>query len=84
MTAEMHRDLRAIALAPLFTRSGTRGLTLITDPGAQALPSKSWDGLSEQSDTAEFIKAVHPWIEDPDNMGAVPVGVLQRIVDWLG
>ena len=84
MSAEMHRDLRAIALAPPFTRSGTRGLTLITDPAAQALPPKFWEGMSEHSDTAEFITAVRPWIEDPDNMGAVPVGVFKRIVDWLG
>jgi uncharacterized protein len=84
MTAEMHRDLRAIALAPPFTPPGTRGLTLVTDPGAQASRPEPWDGKAEQSDTAEFIKAVRPWIEDRDNMGAVPVGVLQRIVDWLG
>jgi pimeloyl-ACP methyl ester carboxylesterase len=84
MTSELHRDLLAIALAPPFTRPGTRGLTLITDPGAQASPPAPWDGQPGRSDTVEFIEAVRPWIEDPDNMGAVPVGVLQRIVDWLG
>jgi pimeloyl-ACP methyl ester carboxylesterase len=82
MTAEVHRDLRAIALEPPLTPLCTRGLILVTD--AQARPLEPWDGNSERSEATEFIKAVRPWIEDPDNMGAVPVGVLQRIVNWLG
>jgi uncharacterized protein len=84
VTAEMHRDLRAIALAPPLTPPGARGLTLITDPEADAPPPGPWDGKPERPDTTEFIKAVCPWIEDPDTIGAVPVAVLQRIVDWLG
>ena len=84
MTAEMHRDLRAIALAPPLIPPCTRGLTLVTDRVAQASPPEPREGKSERSDATEFIKAVCPWIEDPDNMGAVPVGVLQRIVNWLG
>ena len=62
VTAEMHRDLRAIALAPPLTPPGARGLTLITDPGAHAPPPGPWDGKSERPDTTEFIKAVCPWI----------------------
>ncbi len=84
MTAEMHRDLRAIALAPPLAPLSVRGLTLVTDRTAQTSPPEPREGKSERSDATEFIKAVCPWIEDPDNMGAVPVGVLQRIVDWLG
>jgi uncharacterized protein len=84
LTVGMHRDLRAIALAPPFTRPGIRGLTLVTHPHAHVSPPEPSDGKPEQSDTTEFIKAVRPWIEDPGKMGAVPVEVLQRIVDWLG
>jgi pimeloyl-ACP methyl ester carboxylesterase len=84
MTAEMHRDLRAIALAPPLIPLSIRGLTLVTDRAAQTSPPEPWDGKSERSDSTEFIKAVCPWVEDPDNMGVVPVGVLQRIVNWLG
>jgi hypothetical protein len=30
------------------------------------------------------MTALRPWIEDPDSIGVVPVGVIQRIVNWLG
>ena len=85
LTARMHRDLRAIAFRPPLAPPGTRGLTLVTGrSAARPAPAEPSREKAERSDVIEFMTAVCPWIEDPDNVGAVPVGVMQRIVEWLG
>jgi pimeloyl-ACP methyl ester carboxylesterase len=85
LTVGMRRDLRAIALTPPLAPPGARELTLITDRGnPRATPAEPPGGNGERSNATEFMAAVSPWIEDPNNMGAVPVQVIQRIVRWLG
>lgn len=84
LTPKMHRDLRAIDLKPPFTSAGTRTLTLVTDPGAgPAGPPDPWRGTCDQTHAVEFLTDVRPWIEDLDDAGAIPVSVIQRILDWL-
>jgi uncharacterized protein len=83
MTAEMHHDFHAIALEPPLISPNVRGLTLVTNRAAEGSLDGTRNGKSDPSNATEFIDAVSPWIEDPHNMGAVPVRVLQRIVDWL-
>jgi pimeloyl-ACP methyl ester carboxylesterase len=85
LTARMRRDLQAIALTQPFAPPGIRGLTIVTDRSATPVsPAEAPRGNGEQSYAIEFRTAVPPWIEDPNKMGAVPVEVIRRIVDWLG
>jgi uncharacterized protein len=85
LTVGMHRDLRAIALAPPLAPPCARELTLITDRGnPRATAAEPPGGSRARSDATEFMSGVSPWIEDPDKIGAVPVQVIQRIVHWLG
>jgi pimeloyl-ACP methyl ester carboxylesterase len=81
LTAPMRRDIEAIDLESLLAAPAMRTLLLITDRDRGQAPAP--DGPGGRLDTV-FLNTVSPWIEDPDNMGAVPVVAIQRIADWLG
>ena len=81
LSERMRRDLGAIRLTPPFAPPGTRELVIVTDKAASAGPL---GGKGAGSGEFEFMTAVRPWIEDADHAGAVPVGVIRRVLDWLG
>lgn len=84
LTARMRRDLLAVSLKPPFAPPGARWLTIVTDRNSvEAALAKPPNGKGERSDVVEFLPAVRPWIEDRENVGAVPVAVIQRIAEWL-
>ena len=84
LSARMRRDFLALDLTPPFAPAGVRALILVTDRSADGMAAaKLLGGKGERSDAIEFMTAVRPWIEDADNEGAVPVGVIQRIAGWL-
>jgi len=77
---EMRREIAAIDLGPLLLDPVPRTLLLVTDPAsAPAGLASPPVGRLEIS----YMPDLRPWIEDPDNMGAVPVLAIQRIADWL-
>jgi alpha-beta hydrolase superfamily lysophospholipase len=81
LNAHMRGEIEAIGLAALLAAPATRTLLLITDRDrGQAPPPAGPDGRLETA----YLGTVSPWIEDPDNMGAVPAAAIQRIADWLG
>ncbi len=86
LTARMQCDVRAIELGPLLAAPTTRSLLAITErrPLHASLPEVP-AGPGEGSLAIEFITDVCPWIwfDPTENVGAVPVGVIQRIVRWL-
>jgi len=82
----MRREIRSIQLGPLLAAPATRSLLAITDrrpPYASlpAVPVQPGGG----SLAIEVIADVQPWLwSGPfDNTGAVPAGVIERIVRWL-
>jgi pimeloyl-ACP methyl ester carboxylesterase len=80
LTERMLRELGALDLSEL--RYHPRTLMLVTE----RLPSHSQltaAGRQTESLAIEFLKDVHPWIENSVDSGMVPFSVLQRISNWL-
>jgi len=84
-STSMIRELPALNLGDMISPPRTRTLMLVTErfPFHQSLAPVPGGGQSGSLDI-EYMEAVHPWIEDPTLTGVVPVGVIQRIVNWLG
>jgi uncharacterized protein len=84
VTPAMKRDLRLIEPGGLLSAPPARTLVLVTErwPAHASLAERP-AGQGAASLAVEFVTAVCPWVEDPDSMGVVPAGVLQRIVTWL-
>jgi len=81
LTPALRQQIDAIELLPVLTDLRTRTLLLMTDhavtpPGLAGQPLGKID--------IALMSGVAPWIEDPENMGVVPVGAVQWIADWLG
>ena len=84
LSAAMRRDLAAADLAPLLAAPATRTFLLTTQPPAPAhAPAHPPEAPGRASLAHDVIAAAPPWIEDPEAMGVIPVGVIQRIVTWL-
>jgi pimeloyl-ACP methyl ester carboxylesterase len=84
LSAAMRRDLAAADLAPLLAAPATRTFLLTTQPPAPAqAPAHPPEAPGKASLAHDVIAAAPPWIEDPEAMGVIPVGVIQRIVTWL-
>ncbi len=82
LTETMIRDIASIHPECFVPDSVERALILITE----RLPSHEWfarSGSRAEKISIEFMSDVRPWLEDTSNTGQLPVGVLQRIVDWL-
>jgi pimeloyl-ACP methyl ester carboxylesterase len=86
LTATMQHEIGSIELGPLLAAPATRGLLAITDrrklhASLPAVPVRPGGG----SLAIEFIADVQPWLwRGPfDNTGAIPAGVIERIVNWL-
>jgi pimeloyl-ACP methyl ester carboxylesterase len=82
MTKGMIRDIRSIQPECLTSDTLGRVLTLVTE----RLPShERYLQLRSRSEpnSIEFMADVRPWLEDTSHAGHLPVGALQRIVDWL-
>lgn len=80
LTDVMRREIAAIDLAPMLASPVARTMLLITDPDtAQAGLASPPGGQLE----VVHVSDQRPWIEDPNNLGAVPVVAIQRIADWL-
>jgi pimeloyl-ACP methyl ester carboxylesterase len=82
LTEIMIRDISSIQPECLISDSMRRVLTLVTE----RLPShERFAQLGSRSElhSIEFMSDVRPWIEDTTNTGHLPIGALQRIVDWL-
>ena len=82
LTETMIRDIASIHPECFVPDSVERARILITE----RLPSHEWfarSGSRAEKISIEFMSDVRPWLEDTSNTGQLPVGVLQRIVDWL-
>jgi uncharacterized protein len=85
LTVSMMRDFHSIDLGALISPPPTRTLMLVTE----RLPSHERifpipAGRSAGSLEIEFVPATHSWTESSASAGSVPVGIIQRIVNWLG
>jgi len=87
LTATLWREIRSVEIGPLLAAPPTRSLLAITDrrplhASLAEVPVRPGGG----SLAIEFVADVHPWLwTGPfDNTGAVPAGVIERIVRWLG
>lgn len=84
-TRNVRQDFHSIDLAALISPPARRTLMLLTEqlPSHERLfPIPA--GQSAGSLEIESMAAIHPWLENSANTGEVPVGLFQRIVNWLG
>jgi pimeloyl-ACP methyl ester carboxylesterase len=82
LTEGMIRDIRSIQPECLIADPMGRVLSLVTE----RLPSHerfAQSGSRSKLNSIEFMSDVRPWLEDTSHAGHLPVGALQRIVDWL-
>jgi pimeloyl-ACP methyl ester carboxylesterase len=84
LTAKMRREILAIDLLSFLPEIPVQTLIVTT------APRPSHDALSavrsevaRSSPLVETLVDSSPWIEDPTRIGALPVAVMQRIVQWL-
>jgi pimeloyl-ACP methyl ester carboxylesterase len=85
LTAAMKHDFQSIEPSALLASPAARTLMLVTEPARSAVSQPAApEGHGKGSFAIEYMTALRPWIEDPDSIGVVPVGVIQRIVNWLG
>jgi exosortase A-associated hydrolase 2 len=85
LTMNMVRDFRPMQLSSLIFPSLMRTLMLVTErfpshDRLAAMPNGRGPGLLE----IEFIEDTRPWTESSASTGMIPVGIIQRIVNWLG
>ncbi len=82
LTESMIRDIRSIQPECLVPEFVGRVLTLVTDrqPSHERFAQL---GSRSEANSIEFMSDVRPWLEDTSHAGHLPVGALQRIVDWL-
>jgi pimeloyl-ACP methyl ester carboxylesterase len=84
LTDAMARELRSVDLHAAIPALPERTLALLTDP----LPSHAAlrGALRRRVGSAsavEHVESLRPWVEDRSSgVGAVPVKLLQRIVEW--
>jgi pimeloyl-ACP methyl ester carboxylesterase len=83
LTDAMARELRSVDLLAAIPALPDRTLALLTDP----LPSHAAlrGALRRRGEAAavEHVESLRPWVEDRNSgVGAVPVTLLQRIVEW--
>jgi pimeloyl-ACP methyl ester carboxylesterase len=86
LTERMALELRTVDLAALAPALPARTLVVISQ-ATQCQAGLSALELRDQSSSAvEFIESQPAWIEWPlghPRAGTVPVGIIQRIVEWL-
>jgi len=85
LTPKMRGELRSIDLHALISPPPTRSLLLVTErmPSHDALSViPAAPGLEPLA--IEYMSIDCPWIEAVTITGAIPVRLIQRIVDWLG
>lgn len=84
LTPHMAGQFRAVDLLHLRAPSiRTLILTSVSLPPHQGL-YLARPRRGDESLTIEHIPDISPWIEDSTQTGALPVRVMQRIVQWLG
>ncbi|HVJ53063.1 MAG TPA: alpha/beta fold hydrolase [Aliidongia sp.] len=84
LTEKFISDLQALNMDGLISAGTQRILVMLTErlPSHQLFES-ALAGRGAVSTTVEFMTAAHPWIENSANAGIVPVGPIQRIINWL-
>jgi pimeloyl-ACP methyl ester carboxylesterase len=84
LTDRLGMDIGAIDLGTLMHQVTCRTLAVVSQSAAECAPLQAClDGCGEPS-KAEWIKDFPAWVNHTDSgAGAVPVKVLQRIVQWL-
>jgi pimeloyl-ACP methyl ester carboxylesterase len=85
LTIPLMRDLNAIELGNLIFPPPTRTLMLVTErlsSHERLLPTPTGQGTGSLE--IEFMTDTRPWNESSASDVRVPVGVIQRIVNWLG
>jgi pimeloyl-ACP methyl ester carboxylesterase len=85
LTMNMMRDVHSTDLGAWLSPPSTRTLMLLTE----SLPSHErllpiLAGRDAESLEIETIVAIRPWLESSASAGEVPVGIIQRIANWLG
>jgi len=85
MTDRMAIELAAIELIPLIPALPARTLAIFSSPDPHQEPLRAALGTASAGERqVEDIVSPPAWLEDEDTgAGAVPVAVLQRIVQWL-
>jgi pimeloyl-ACP methyl ester carboxylesterase len=85
MTAAMANEMVAVELLPLISRLPAKTLAIISgpDPSLSSLRTALHEAAPVPRQLAD-VPSPPAWLEDKDSgAGAVPVAVLQRIVQWL-
>lgn len=86
MTADMATELASIDLSALAQNLPARTLVLASKPDPSLdFVRRALDERTQGAAAVEEIPSQPAWIEDRDTgAGAVPVKLLQRVVQWLG
>jgi pimeloyl-ACP methyl ester carboxylesterase len=86
LTPSMLRELQSIELNTVISAPPVRSLMLVTQrtPSHGSLGASRTAAGGAASLTLEYMTAECPWAESATISGAVPVPVIQRIVEWLG
>jgi uncharacterized protein len=84
LTAGMRREILTINLPSLLPAIPVQTLIVTTAPrpSHEALSPDQSQG-TRGSPVIENLADSFPWIEDPTRVGALPVTVMQRIIQWL-
>jgi pimeloyl-ACP methyl ester carboxylesterase len=76
--------LGAVVAARLAAkRSDIIDALVLWDPVISSHERFARSGSRSKLNSIEFMSDVRPWLEDTSHAGHLPVGALQRIVDWL-
>jgi pimeloyl-ACP methyl ester carboxylesterase len=85
LTTRMANELRQVELAPLVCELPARLLALASNPlpGADVLRRALQERRAGATDIEE-VPGLPAWLEDRNSgAGAIPVAVMQRIVQWM-
>jgi pimeloyl-ACP methyl ester carboxylesterase len=84
LTDRLGADIRAIQVEPLLEQVHCRTLAVFSHSTAECPSLQALVGGRGESFAAEWIEALPAWVNHADSgAGAVPVNLLQRIVQWL-
>lgn len=85
LTHSMLREFQSIDLRAVISAPPVRSLMLVTQrkPPHDSLTAAPAAPDAAPALTLEYMTAECPWVESATISGAVPVPVIQRIVEWL-
>jgi uncharacterized protein len=84
LTTKMRREILAIDLLSLLPVIPVKTLIVTTAPRpSHGALSAGQSQIVHSSTMVENLPDSSPWIEDPTRVGALPIAVMKRIVQWL-